>query len=553
MLNQRFFEKARLDPYYSSVINNFGESDLKESGFFDDGSALSIDMARVIDPNFLLTPLHKIKARLESPGQTNQPVAVLLTTGGFCPLHQGHVEMMESARSKLQEEGYFVAGGFFSPEHDEYVQRKCGKYSLSAEQRISIAEKTLKGSAWLAVDPWAALYLDRSVNFTDSIRRLQLYLNKHLTDEINVFYVCGADNYQFYKAFMQKGKVVIVPRSGHSLDLDYEKLKKSEIFIADKHLPNSHNSTALRETTEFKRKCYQSVRIYIRDEGLWAVKKWVEQYGPAVAEAKEWMQKELIELFKSTYASGYNCEQTEVTTFAVDSQHQKLGRLLQFSGCKAISLDPCTNADFNIAISRLFTAADSARLPGLYNRPGSNSLTEQISRIPEGTYSLIEDDIATGNTIKDILAMLPEQIKIKQVIALNQLESGHGLQTVEADSEDSLSDVVDLRDFIIGSKDAGLVIKLPDNSIVRAPYILPYVKNTSRMSLPESAERKLSESLWKLNYDFFIRSGDLIKVQDCSPEFQALASYLGFSDQVSMSEFCKWHIQQLAVGNKAAQ
>ena len=70
--------------------------------------------------SLLTTPVSKLidfKEKKENP-------VVLLSTGGFDPIHDGHIYMMEFAKEALEKKGYHVIGGYLSPSHESYVSTK---------------------------------------------------------------------------------------------------------------------------------------------------------------------------------------------------------------------------------------------------------------------------------------------------------------------------------------------------------------------------------------------------------------------------------------------
>jgi nicotinic acid mononucleotide adenylyltransferase len=562
MIDSSLRVKALRDPYYSGVVKNFGEAELERAGFFDDGAPIEMDPAAKIDYRFLVTPLHKLQKKLEqlqsSSTTTQNKIAVLLTSGGFCPIHNGHLQMIESARLELERQGYFVAGAFITPDHDSYVYKKCADKAIPASRRLLLAEISIKDSDWISVDPWAAKYLDRAINFSDMLRRLEFYLRHNLNSDkdIKLFFVCGADNNQFYKAFYEKGGLVIVPRVGQALCIDSKLLIGKDIYIANQHQANNISSSAVRKgelsylhnavAGELDGRIIDFAKISVRNEGNWSVQPWVEKYGQVIESARERFQKELLQVIETYFKKSGSFKKVQVEQVKVAEQLKALQQKLNLNPRKTISLDPCYIGDYNVGLSRRFSVSDNIRYPGLYSRPGFGNIAKQIAAIPPGEYCLVEDDIATGNTIREFQQLLPESVKISEVVSLNKLVLKEDLSTIECQVQDCLHDAVDLRDFLVGSREGGLVLELPDSSIVRAPYLLPYVKNTSRMSLPVEVETEFSIEVWKLNLKFFEECNDLILIADCSQSFQKLAKYLGFDSETKMTDFCRWHLNSLS-------
>lgn len=105
---------------------------------------------------------------------------------------------------------------------------------------------------------------------------------------------------------------------------------------------------------------------------------------------------------------------------------------------------------------------------------------------------------------------------------------------------------VDCRDFLIGAREAGLVIKLPDGTLCRAPYILPYVRPYYHVSVYVSEEMKFSTRVWELNKRFFETVGHgRLRIRDCGHAARRLYEALGFDTDLTMVELCGWHLERL--------
>ena len=110
--------KILRDEYYSEVYKK--ELDIKtviKAGFILDD--LELEDLNYYNLSLLTTPVSK----LINFDEKENPV-VLLSTGGFDPIHDGHIYMMEFAKETLEKNGYKVIGGYFSPSHPSYVSTK---------------------------------------------------------------------------------------------------------------------------------------------------------------------------------------------------------------------------------------------------------------------------------------------------------------------------------------------------------------------------------------------------------------------------------------------
>jgi len=553
-LNAREIAKARRDPYFLSVIERYGADALQSAGFFDDGMEAGVDMAKAIDFRLPVTSIDKILARLNRCQDCFERLAVVITSGGFCPIHAGHLAMMERAKTTLESRGIGVVGGFIAPDHDTYIRAKCGNEAIPGYERVELVREVIRESDWLEVDPWAALYLDRAVNFTDIIRRMEAYLRASIDPPLEVFFVCGSDNAGFARAFAERGGLVIVPRGETSCR--FMALSLSErIVVCDGAPTMDLSSRSIRATDAWREqratmvreqlRRFERARIKIRDEGDWAIEHWVERHGDTARRAHREFVHGLTEAFREAFVTAHPMTDVRVERVAVSLQRALAQSELRRGDIPTISLDPCVEMEWNVAPSRLFSVTESVRQPGLRERPGAAPLVEQIAQIPPGEYSLLDDDIATGRTIREFMELLPLSIRIRDVHSVYTLTTGDTVNTIEGTTGRELSEIGDSRDFLLGAREGGLVVRLFNGAIARVPYLLPYVRNTSRMSIPLRSERLFSLRVWELNLRFHSSLPELALVGECSESFRAFAASIGFSDDDSLVDLCDWHVTQL--------
>ncbi len=565
---ERIVAKALHDPFYASVVHHFGAAQLRNAGFFDDGSPVGHDMTLDVEDRLLVTPLAKIRKAMQRLGDVRAPrYAILVTSGAFCPIHKGHLQMMESARREAERHGWNVVGGFVAPDHDGYVSVKCGRETLSAPKRVCLAQVATEESEWLAVDPWAALYVDRAVNFTDIVRRLSRYLQYHLQVAIEVIFVCGADNSGFRKAFVERGHLIVVPRVGAevSCELSSDPATSDRIIIAQDHLPNQIASRTVRQgrwgdlspkvCEEFRRFAErdnpEAVTIFVRDEGEWSILPWKRRVGDSINVAQRAFAEHLKEILAKSFRAGFSPGSLEITPILLADQGKMVGTMIDGLAIPTISLDACIQGHYTIASSRQFEVTSGERCEGIFHRPGEAELERQIELIPSGSYVLMDDDIATGATIRALSALLPPRIMIQGVLSAQEIYTKESLRTVECSSSSRLVDAVDLRDFLVGSHEGRLVVRLPNGTIARAPYVRPYVQNSRRMSLPPDEELEFSRAVWELNRQFFECLPVTLVIGDCPASFRNLALSIGFSTTTTMSEFCEWHVEQLGASPRS--
>lgn len=559
-------EKAERDPFFRHTSTHFSQGELVEAGFFDDDRIESFDPSA--EMTFMSTALHKViknhnRLRGFGDAEEKKPV-VLISTGGFSPVHQGHLAMMESARHTLEQRGFSVIGGFLAPDHDQYVRQKCGADAIPAYDRLHYIDLATEESDWLAADPWPSRYASCALNFTDIIRRMERYLSRHLLGlaPVRVMYVCGGDNALFARAFIGRGGCVIVHRPGErekmeKLHAELGTFPPGRIFLAEALLPQPAASRLIRQGDTSllpdavqqawkQRQAQPSIRIYLRDEGSWSTADWAKDREASEVERarRDFLAGVRLACIK-VFNTGASRRDFAFRTLSASQQAQKLKEYLRKSPLTPVSLDAVIPAERNISISRCFELSDSRRRGDFTIRPGALSLSSQLSSLGSGSFLFYDDDIATGQTIRALAEALPSGTRIGECLSLFSLVTNDELNTVEMNGEEPITDIGDLRDFLVGSREGGLAVYLADGTIARAPYMLPYVRNSRRMSIPLSEEVEFSRLLWKLNVDFFSQISRPITVQECSADFRRLACSLGWQPDSSMRDFALWHLSRL--------
>lgn len=517
--------KIQRDPYYGDIYNKTSSFDqVNEAGFFEDSSTIN---KSITEPWFMCSPVGKIVRNLAS-----NPInpAVLLTTGAFCPIHTGHLAAMEVAKRCAESNGYNIVGGYISPGHDEYIDTKVGPDVLNAEQRIALCEESVKGSDWLMVDRWEALVAGCAVNFTDVIIHLKRYLEYHVNQDITIIYVCGSDNARLALTFQSMEHCIVVGRPGYGVC--YEQYRNdprlatnrimwtmSDVGASSTDVRHGELSSIPSSIVDMYRKMKEpesQAKIVLRDEGEWAVAHFPKRPF-RYPRFKHLLSMAITDCFKKCDVSVNQVRQ------------QQLIALIKTQDKQSISLDPCIPMEFNLKLSRCFDVSDSVRT-GMMNRPGSPSIANQIDSIPSGEYILFDDDVATGQTMKDVTTMLPERITVKRIEHL-------------ATKTEQVTDIADCRDFLIGSREGGLVVRLPDGKIVRAPYCFPYVDVSRRVSISPGKALAFSKSVWQLNAQFYHQTGLTVA---CMPEStKELLTYVGFNETDLMESVCQSHIDNI--------
>lgn len=521
-----FAWKVLRDKYYSEIYKEYKDEELVvRAGFVPDPFTLEeIDYYNI---NLLTTPFDKLKQDVKA---LDNPV-VLLSTGGFYPIHDGHIQMMEEAKKVLTSDGYDVIGGYLSLSHDDYISTK--PYYISDQyERIDEDRDYLKTSDWLMIDPWESIYVRTPINFTDVIERLEKYLNKHIDERIKVVYVFGGDNVEFMYCFKKHGIAVCINRDGYNkLFNETMKIKNNNMYFIDNFKPtNILSSRYIRENHSKKIISYKDKGNYlIRNESLLPLSNLIKENNKELLLS---LQEEFLNKFMRLLS---NCFDNKIFVKVINMEYQLNDAYNYLEKHQTINLDSYFRGTYNLEVSRLFDISSyQDNYIKLIGRLGYDSIEEQVKNIKSGSYILVDDDSVTGRTLNSIKEKIPNGVFIKDTYLLaNSIN-------------EKVFDVVDLRDFIIGVKNSGLVVKLPNGVYTRAPYVMPYVNLTTRASIPPSKERDFSISIWKMNKEFYKKYNENYKLKEMDSNFITLMQYIGFDLEDKIIDICDWHINKLS-------
>ncbi len=477
--------KIKRDHYYSDLFDKNGLTYIQKNGFFFDTAKEDSNINESL--NILCTPLAFLKNLKSKP-------CVLLSTGSFCPVHGGHIEIMVNAKNALEAKGWNVAGGYISPGHDEYISMKCKGKAIPIHYRIDLIQKAIGTIDWLYVDPWEGIFNKVAVNFTDVVYRLEKYIEKHVGTNIPVFFVCGSDNVRFAAAFENKGHCIVVNRPGYeAAATEYKGLENKRILFVPG--TNTSSSTSIRNKSSFVFPDKKQLQLRTNDHLL---------------------EQNLKTIFSPYY---HSITELKVTQQLKDfeNNHQK----------NIISLDTCIKTQYNLEISREYDIFGINKL-GYTIRPDSEDIDKQCSKIPKGSYYLFDDDIHTGNTMRFAKTVLQNHgHDITGILSLN----------ISTSKE---SEILDARDFFMEGENNGLVIRLPNGETARALYIYPYVDPATRCSVADPMQ--FSIAVWKMNMEYFKNKKTLLN--SCLSQ-KKLFEYLGFKSSDMLYEICKWHYELL--------
>ncbi len=497
MINEK---KVKIDPFYGelhSLIN------VEDAGYFDD----ALPLGETVDYglNILCTPLVTLRHNLLKD-QTKKP-CILLNTGSFCPVHEGHLEMMTSAKDYIESLGYNVVQAYVSPGHDEYILAKNKDQAIPVHHRIKLINDAIKEqslSSWLSVDPWEGVFNKVAINFTQVIYRLEEYVRLHLGTPIPVFFVCGGDNARFAYSFVMRGQCIVVGRPGYDSSFEHYS-KKLKWFEWIHFVPgtNDMSSTSVRKESQPYKHKKKSLKL--RSLG------------------KDFEGDKLLTILERQFKS--------IKINRLCTQYKKYKSLKKKVGSEILSLDEFIAGDHNLQISRLYDNFGLNRI-GYTNRPGSLTLNEQLAHnfdclVPKDL-TVFDDDIHTGGTMKFVFKLFSDQdFSVKDWSKIS-------FQMSKADEE-----VLDAHDFQLWLGIGGLVTELPNGVQTRVPYIYPFVDPYVRCSVGQPLVFSLQ--IWMMNAIQFHGSGFVLK--DYS-QYQVFY-YMGFDDKALMYDICMYFVKYL--------
>jgi len=165
---------------------------------------------------------------------------VLVTTGSFCPVHLGHVQMMLATKTLLElDYGREVIAGFISPKNDRYGNGKLGGSLISAEQRAEMIRLATAEYGWLNVSTWESM--SKGKGRVQVLEYIEATVSEHVKRPVEAMYVCGSD----LNPVSCAPYTCVVHTRNHK-KLQFENNTLNTVIIAESS-PNGISSTLVRK------------------------------------------------------------------------------------------------------------------------------------------------------------------------------------------------------------------------------------------------------------------------------------------------------------------
>ncbi|OCL11729.1 hypothetical protein AOQ84DRAFT_361265 [Glonium stellatum] len=566
------------DPHYLSASERYTPAELVQAGY------LPVRRQEVLETNWLSTPFDKAIRGLQavSQEQTRDPL-VIFSTGCYNPPHAGHIHILEVAKRALESRGHPVIAGYLVPAHQSYVDEKTtscpGRHaSLTAPDRLFACGSAVTNAAdarsWLDVDPYELLYGRCDVNFTATQHRLELYLRRHVSDQVRLVYVFGGDNASFARVYWKKGLAVCVNRPEYEESF---RRFRAEIMGEEKESNNGGRENRILWLEDLEESIDVASSAIRRNSPKVCVAEALSmQESSVTAERRTFrlrLESELNRPFTLSLAAlieshipfctvhlttipSQVAHLSSVLASLRSAQQQENPELKNPRPIETISLDALIPGTYTLAVSRLYPLCDISQATitapsTLIPRPGSPDIPIQLSRIPSGPdappYLLFDDDVYTGTTMRRAIAVLTstgrplsDRTTTRTILSTLSLTPATPRPL----------DIADARDFLLGAPHGGLVVTLPSGLLARAPYVLPYVSPSARASIPRGRELAFSRAVWALNVRYYEEKEEGgekegFSVGDVDKWAGALLRAVGFRDEDEMVVVCKWHLRRL--------
>lgn len=454
------------DPYYSPLLKNYPLEVIKKAGYIEE---------KHYNKNknlYFLTPIPYNKKISDND-------VLLLTTGSFAPLHNGHINLLKESKKYLESIGKRVFASYISPSHDKYVsEQKLKNSDYNIYRRIEFINDCIKSEKDIYLDLWESFGVNEPVNFTTVIEHLKLLYKNIYNKNIDVYYVFGSDNQNFELTFKNIGKGICIERDNYPIII--KKDLKNIIYIKNNKYKNL-SSTKIRKYIK---------QNTFNDNDIYLIRNDFQRSIPFKVSTTE----------KNNYLENFirktkECLNNENVFYVNEKEENKVLKKLNIETEKTISLDLYHYPKNKIRVSRIFNGFSSQN-----KAEDITDIKNDISNIKE-INTIFDDDSVSGQTIDMVQNKLNKDFEYKITLMENVKKEFY--------PKSEILDVIDIRDFIFGSKEGGLLINIYGKNI-KFPYIFPFVNLTTRAKI--SYEKQIDFCLYiiDLNIKLFSKNNFLI-------------------------------------------
>ncbi len=464
------------DVLYSS-LRKLSKNELYQYGWIDEQRSV-VDEQAIQDYRILSLPILNIKSNDKfNDISINKKKAIIVTTGSFSPVHDGHIMAMELAKDYVQKLGYEVVQGVISLSHDIYVSVKNGGIAKQhVGNRTQQVYEKIKNIHWLTVDRFEGEFVSCPLNFSTVIERVKKYYEYHVHEKVKIFYVFGSDNKNFIHAFnnQQEYDCICIQRNFEDLVHLKEEFKNNQQihFIDNKNESGGYSSTKIRNEQNIKKK--SKVK---NNDGNYIIR--VDDIDPLFFQEFQAIIKKYIKnplrIFKLNLNDFIHINNEPTQFISLDKEINK-------------NIDKFKQKIYPLDVSRIFLLCDS-QYKAIKISSVKGGLDEQIKKIPSGHYQLIDDDSITGYTIEQVKKEL-----MKKDIHIT------GLELIVNKISDNIFDIIDAKDFYFDDEH-GLAVSFLEKEL-RFPYIFPFVNLTQRASIEVNEQISFSLEILYLNQKY---------------------------------------------------
>lgn len=341
-------------------------------------------------------------------------------------------------------------------------------------------------------------------------------------------------------------------------------------IIERKHLDKTPNYGSLEITSTADK------IVIFRKDGITSLNAVVNRMGDSI-EASGLLREEYDHFFAGVAEAfrvhmGENPQESvEVHVFdeyQLDrAVREKVGDLIP------ITLDPLFEG-IDFSISRGYLVGGIGKKTPIA-RPGTDvDIKKRAQKIAEDLKgkpaAIVDDNLNSGDSIRAALEILREAgVNIVKVVTGIQLGDGSHLDDLKSlgiiidpvvkytppipDAKEHLI-VAEPRDFLLGL--SGLVVKLPNGEVGRAPFVMPFTSPTDKLKVPLARETQFSLDILALNILFYQRMeehlGKPVLLAHMEPDFvRYMHSVHNIAMDARMVDIAAWAMENIELKREA--